>query len=36
MKHLSEVLKVGEIVKVRVLSVDPVKKRIALTMQGID
>ena len=35
-KHPSEVLKVGDIVKVKVLSVDPVKKRIALTMKGIE
>jgi protein Tex len=32
-KHPSEVLKVGDIVKVRVLSVDMAKKRIALTMK---
>lgn len=32
-KHPSEVLKVGDIVKVRVLSVDIAKKRIALTMK---
>jgi uncharacterized protein len=32
-KHPSEVLKVGDIVKVRVLSVDPDKKRISLTMR---
>lgn len=32
-KHPSEVLKVGDIVKVRVLSVDLDKKRIALTMR---
>lgn len=32
-KHPSEVLKVGDIVKVRVLSVDVAKKRIALTMR---
>jgi uncharacterized protein len=35
-KHPSEVLKVGDIVKVQVLSVDPVKKRISLTMKGIN
>ena len=34
-KHPSEVLKVGEIVKVKVLSVDPVKKRISLTMKDV-
>lgn len=33
-KHPSEVLKVGDIVKVRVLSVDVNKKRIALTMKN--
>ena len=32
-KHPGEVLKVGDIVKVRVLSVDTAKKRIALTMR---
>lgn len=32
-KHPGEVLKVGDIVKVRVLSVDLAKKRIALTMK---
>lgn len=34
-KHPSEVLKVGDNVQVKVLSVDPVKKRIALTMRDI-
>ncbi len=34
-KHPSEVLKVGEVVKVKVLSVDSQKKRIALTMKGV-
>ena len=33
-KHPSEVVKVGDIVKVRVLSVDVPKKRIALTMRS--
>ena len=33
-KHPSEVLKVGDIVKVKVLSVDVAKKRISLTMKG--
>jgi uncharacterized protein len=33
-KHPSEVLKVGDIVKVKVLSVDTVKKRISLSMKG--
>jgi protein Tex len=32
-RHPSEVVKVGDIVKVSVLSVDPVKKRIALSMK---
>ena len=32
-KHPSEVLKVGDIVKVRVLSVDVPKNRISLTMK---
>ena len=35
-KHPSEVLKVGQHVDVKVLSVDPAKKRISLTMKGID
>ncbi len=35
-KHPSEVLKVGQRVDVKVLSVDNQKKRIALTMKGID
>lgn len=35
-KHPSEVLKVGDVVKVRVLEVDTVKKRIALTMRSKD
>ncbi len=34
-KHPSEVLKVGEVVKVKVLSVDAQKKRISLTMKGV-
>ena len=32
-KHPSEVLKVGDIVKVKILSVEPDKDRIALTMK---
>ena len=32
-KHPSEVLKVGDIVKVKILSVEPEKNRIALTMK---
>lgn len=35
-KHPSEVLKVGDRVKVKVLSVDVEKKRISLTMKGIE
>ena len=35
-KHPSEVLKVGDIVKVRVLDVDVEKKRISLTMKQVD
>ena len=34
-KHPSEVLKVGDIVNVRILSVDPDKKRISLTMKSL-
>ena len=34
-KHPREVLKVGDIVKVKVLSVDVGKKRIALSMKGV-
>ena len=34
-KHPSEVLKVGDIVKVKILSVDVRKKRISLTMRGV-
>ena len=34
-KHPSEVLKVGDVVKVKVLSVDVQKKRISLTMKGV-
>lgn len=35
-KHPSEVLSVGDIIKVKVLSVDVAKKRIALTLKGIN
>ncbi len=35
-KHPLEVVSVSDIVKVKVLSVDIDKKRIALTMKGID
>ena len=34
-KHPREVLKVGDIVRVKVLNVDTTKKRIALTMKGV-
>ena len=34
-KHPSDVLSVGDIVKVKVIDVDPVKKRISLTMRDI-
>lgn len=34
-RHPSEVLKVGDIVNVKVLSVDPQKKRISLTMKDV-
>ncbi|HJC08360.1 MAG TPA: RNA-binding transcriptional accessory protein [Candidatus Gemmiger stercorigallinarum] len=34
-KHPRDVLKVGDVVRVRVLSVDGKKKRIALTMKGV-
>ncbi len=34
-KHPSEVLKVGDIVNVKVMSVDVAKKRISLTMKGL-
>lgn len=35
-RHPSEVLKVGDVIKVRVLSVDAAKKRISLSMRDID
>ena len=35
-KHPSDALKVGEVVKVKVLGVDPVKKKISLTMKTAD
>ncbi len=35
-KHPSEVLKVGDVVKVKVLSVEPEKKRISLTMKNVN
>lgn len=34
-KHPLEAVSVGDIVEVKIISVDPVKKRIALTMKGI-
>ena len=34
-KHPREVLKVGDVVRVKVISVDVKKKRIGLTMKGI-
>lgn len=34
-KHPSEVVKVGDLVKIRVIEVDAEKKRIALTMKGL-
>ena len=34
-KHPTDVLSVGDIVKVRILEVDVPKKRIALTMKGV-
>lgn len=35
-KHPSEVLSVGDVIKVKVMSVDVAKKRIALTLKGIN
>ena len=35
-KHPLDVVKVGDIVRVRVLSVDKTRKKIALTMKGVD
>ena len=35
-RHPSQVVQVGQIVRVRVLEVDPVKKRIALTMRDLE
>ncbi len=35
-KHPSDVLKVGDVVKVKVLGVDPIKKKISLTMKTMD
>ncbi len=34
-RHPSEVVKVGDVVTVRVLAADPVKKRVSLSMKGI-
>ena len=35
-KHPLDVVKVGDIVRVRVLSVDKARKKISLTMKGVD
>lgn len=35
-KHPMDVVSIGDIVKVKVLEVDPVKKRISLTMRGVE
>ena len=35
-KHPSQAVKVGDVVKVKVLDVDLKKKRIALTMKGLN
>ena len=35
-RHPSDALKVGDVVKVKVLGVDPVKKKISLTMKTSD
>jgi uncharacterized protein len=35
-KHPSEVLKVGQQVEVKIIGIDPAKKRISLTMKGIE
>jgi uncharacterized protein len=35
-KHPSQVVSLGDVVKVKVLSVDLKKKRIALTMKGLN
>ncbi|MDE6724473.1 MAG: S1 RNA-binding domain-containing protein, partial [Ruminiclostridium sp.] len=35
-KHPLDVVKVGDIVNVKVLEVDPAKKRISLTMKGLN
>ncbi len=35
-KHPMDVVSIGDIVKVKVLEVDPVKKRISLTMKGVE
>ena len=35
-KHPLDVVKVGDIVRVRVLSVDPERKKIALSMKGVE
>ena len=35
-KHPSQAVKVGDVVKVRILDVDQKKKRISLTMKGLN
>ena len=35
-KHPSQAVKVGDVVKVKILDVDQKKKRISLTMKGLD
>ena len=35
-KHPSQVVKVGDVVKVKVLEVDAKRKRISLTMKGLN
>ena len=35
-KHPMDVVSIGDIVQVKVLDVDPVKKRISLTMKGLN
>ena len=35
-KHPRDVLQVGQVVKVKVLEVDAARKRIALTMKGVE
>ena len=35
-KHPSEVLKVGDIVKVKVIGIDPIKHRISLSIKDVE